>query len=169
MMAMKRLILIASVLAATLSANSRLAFSSLVAAWPPVAHDVSAELHRDSVARWFTTAAECSVDPSSAKFGSAEFGNSAHSRFGGALKEQTGTQPEHWFMRTDPGMTGVDATYIGPEELYPGFRHAELKPFGESGFNTFQRQLDNWGLPPGKTQLWWYNEHGIIGSSGTNW
>jgi hypothetical protein len=61
----KRLILIASVLAATLTANSRPAFSSPVACGPLVAHDVSAELHRDSVARWFTTAAECFDAPSS--------------------------------------------------------------------------------------------------------
>jgi hypothetical protein len=72
-------------------------------------------------------------------------------------------------MRTDPGMTGVDATYVGPKNSYPGFQHAELKPYSPSGFNAFQRQLDNWSLPPGETQLWWYNEHGIIGSSGTNW
>ncbi len=113
-------------------------------------------------------ALECEKAASRAKFGSAELGNYAHSRFEQALLEQTGTKPKHWFMRTRPGMTGVDATYRGPEELFPGFRHAELKPLSRSGFNTFQRQLNRWALPE-DTQLWWYNEHAIIGSSGTNW
>jgi len=77
---MKRLLLIASVLAATLSANSRPAFSSLVACGPPVAHDVSAELHRASIAVWSTTAAECfdapSGLPSGANFAQKTFSES---------------------------------------------------------------------------------------------
>jgi hypothetical protein len=69
-------------------------------------------------------------------------------------------------MRTDPGITGVDAEYIGDPAKNPGFNFAELKPHTQNGFDTFLEQLDAWRLPPGQTQLWFYNEHGIIGSSG---
>jgi hypothetical protein len=33
-------------------------------------------------------------------------------------------------MNTAPGLTGVDAGYIGPPETNPGFNYAELKPVG---------------------------------------
>ena len=99
-------------------------------------------------------------------FSNANFGNAIHQRFRDALTQQTGTQRGDWLMRTRPGQKGVDATYIGPASRDPGFKHAELKPNSPGSISTFGDQLSNWDLPPGKTELWLYNEGGIIGSSG---
>ncbi len=89
-----------------------------------------------------------------------------HQNFEKALCDQTGTRPEDWIMRTAPGKTGVDATYIGPKATNPGFRYAELKPFSQNGVDEFRASVDAWGLPTGETQLWFYNPWGIIGQSG---
>jgi hypothetical protein len=102
-------------------------------------------------------------------FADADFGTDVHQGFQDALVEQTGTLPEDWEMRTKPGLTGVDAEYVGPRSTNPGFKYAELKPYSDNGFSVFQKQLDNWNLPPGKTQLWFYNKNGIIGASGLNY
>jgi hypothetical protein len=81
----------------------------------------------------------------------------------------TGTKTEDWDMRTGPGENGVDATYVGPASTDPGFENAELKPYSQSGIDSFGDQLENWeGLTPGQTQLFFYNNGGIIGSSGFN-
>jgi RHS repeat-associated protein len=101
-------------------------------------------------------------------FSTPAFGIEIHQNFPNALVEQTGTVPTDWIFQTAPGAKGVDASYIGPDVRYPGFEHAELKPYSQSGYNTFQYQLNNWNLPAGKTQLWWYNPSGTIGSSGLN-
>jgi hypothetical protein len=98
-------------------------------------------------------------------------GTSIHQRFHRELVAQTGTRMNDWAVRTAPGINGVDATYIGPQSRYPGFDHAELKPFSSNGYETFNEQLDSWqaaGLI-GDVQLWWYNQFGVIGSSGWNW
>jgi hypothetical protein len=70
-------------------------------------------------------------------------------------------------MRTRPGQTGIDAEYVGPADRNPGFKYAELKPYTESGYNEFLRQLENWNLAPGQTSFWAYNPAGIIGFTGT--
>jgi hypothetical protein len=101
-------------------------------------------------------------------FSNPALGTEIHQRFEETLLRQTGTKATDWRIRTAPGMKGVDATYIGPKSSYPGFTHAELKPLTQNGFFTFLRQLSNWALPNGKTQLWFYNEQSIIGSSGIN-
>jgi hypothetical protein len=106
--------------------------------------------------------------PKKTGFSNAKLGNAMHGRFEDALTKQTGTLPEDWFMRTKPGQTGVDATYIGPRSRYPGFRYAELKPYSPGTIPTFGNQLGNWNLTPGLTQLWFYNQNGVIGSSGFN-
>jgi hypothetical protein len=69
-------------------------------------------------------------------------------------------------MQVAPGETGVDATYVGPASRNPGFDFAELKPNSPYSLGTFGDQMDKWDLPLGKTQLWFYNEGGVIGSTG---
>jgi hypothetical protein len=101
-------------------------------------------------------------------FSNIDFGNKIHGKFEKVLMEQTGTKKGDWFMRTKPGQTGIDAEYIGPPSKNPGFDYAELKPHSPGSVGTFGSQLDRWGLPNGKTQLWYYNHGGIIGSSGFN-
>lgn len=71
-------------------------------------------------------------------------------------------------MRTRPGQTGVDAEYIGPKSRNPGFDYAELNSHSPGSIGTLGNQLGNWNLAPGKTQLWFYNTGGVIGSSGFN-
>jgi YD repeat-containing protein len=105
----------------------------------------------------------------SARNEAAEFGTKVHQNFQQALMEQTGTNARDWRMQTAPGQTGVDATYIGPDERNPGFDFAELKPANSaSAMSDFQAQMNSWGLPEGRTQLWLYSKSGAIGSSGTN-
>ncbi len=99
-------------------------------------------------------------------FSNGNFGNAVHARFRDALTQQTRTRSGDWLMRTRPGQTGVDATYIGPASRNPGFNYAELKPNTPGSVYTLGNQLGNWNLPPGQTELWLYNETGIIGSSG---
>jgi hypothetical protein len=68
-------------------------------------------------------------------------------------------------------MKGIDAEYIGPPSRNPAFKFAELKPYSDNGFDALLGQLSRWiqrGLR-GKTQLWFYDEAGIIGSSGLNY
>jgi hypothetical protein len=105
-----------------------------------------------------------------AAFSNPHFGNQTHSKFEKALTEQTGTTADDWIVRTQPGQTGVDATYIGSKARYPGFAYAELKPLTANGFKEFTRQLDKWQLTVGETALWFYNRAGIIGRAiGENW
>ncbi len=59
------LLVLAPATTATLSANSRLEFSSLDASSRQVEADVTATLHRDCGRCWLRSAAECSVAPSS--------------------------------------------------------------------------------------------------------
>jgi hypothetical protein len=99
-------------------------------------------------------------------FSNPGFGQEVHQRFQDLLAEQTHTSPDDWFMRTAPGMNGVDAEYIGPASSNPGFKYAELKPYSGNGVDTFFDQLFNWRLPPEETSLWFYNPHGVIGWSG---
>jgi hypothetical protein len=104
-----------------------------------------------------------------AGFSNPTFGQEVHQNFLDALTEQTSTAPSDWLMRTGPGLNGVDAEFMGQADLNPGFTFAELKPYTQYGFDTFMNQLDSWSLPQGQTQLWFYNENGIIGSSGFNY
>jgi RHS repeat-associated protein len=106
--------------------------------------------------------------PTAKGFSNADFGNQIHDRFSDALTKQTGTRPTDWRMSTRPGQTGVDAEYIGPPTRHPGFNYAELKPHSPGSVETFGAQLGRWDLPPGQTQLWFYNEAGVIGSTGFN-
>jgi len=103
-------------------------------------------------------------------FSNFEYGNSVHQEFAAALTRQTGTKLDDWIVRTRPGATGVDATYVGPPHRYPGFTNAELKPATYPGFEQFTYQLDNWiqtgHVTEGTTELWFYNQAGIIGTSG---
>jgi RHS repeat-associated protein len=101
-------------------------------------------------------------------FSNGNFGNAVHAKFLDALVALTGTRQADWLMQTAPGQNGVDATYIGPEETDPGFTYAELKPYTPYSMPRFFEQLDRWNLPPGKTQLFYYNPQGVIGSSGFN-
>jgi len=71
-------------------------------------------------------------------------------------------------MRTAPGLGGVDATYIGPPELNPGFNYAELKPMNYPD-NAVGCQIGRWGLPEGETSIFWYNRNGIIGQTLGRW
>ena len=91
-------------------------------------------------------------------------GQEMHGEFLKALLDATGTTRSDWFMTTDSGLTGIDATYLpGPAgESYPGFTYAELKPLTLSGVRTFLNQLDAWGKPLGGTQLWFYDRTGAI-------
>jgi hypothetical protein len=100
--------------------------------------------------------------------GPCAFGTEIHQNFEEVLTQQTGTIPEDWIMRTDPGIKGIDAEYVGPAERYPGFDYAELKP-ANSNIPRFTNQLDNWGLPKGQASLWWYSKGGVIGNTGTTW
>ena len=104
-----------------------------------------------------------------AGFSTTSFGIETHQKFTNALIDQTGTKLKDWQFNTAPSAIGVDATYFGPKSRSPGFKYAELKPYTQSGYNTFQDQLNAWNLPAGQTQLWWYNPGGIIGSSGLNY
>jgi hypothetical protein len=96
-------------------------------------------------------------------------GKAAHDKFEDELVRQTNTRKGDWFMRTARGVNGVDATYRGPVGRNPGFKYAELKPYSQNGYDTFQKQMDNWRLPEGKTQLWFYDQQGNIFSSGINY
>ena len=69
-------------------------------------------------------------------------------------------------MRTAPGLRGIDATFKGDMSRFPGFKYAELKPYSQSTLRRFGEQLDRWGLPNGETELFFYNQGGVIGSSG---
>jgi hypothetical protein len=100
-------------------------------------------------------------------FSNIDVGMSAHQNFESALTALTKTRSTDWRMRTSVGQVGVDATYIGPRHRRPGFWHAELKPNTYSGYSTFLNQLGRWNIR-GETQLFFYNEQGIIGSSGYN-
>ena len=102
-------------------------------------------------------------------FSDPELGGAAHEAFDIPLMEKTGTEPGDWQLRTGPGETGVDATYIGPKSCHPGYDHAELKPYTDNGYLQFQKQLNRWQLPPGKTRLWFYDEHGNYWDSGINY
>ena len=97
-----------------------------------------------------------------------QFGNQVHQYFGVVLQALTNTGPGDWIMNTAPGVTGVDAIYIGPPETNPGFNYAELKPVGYSD-NAVGCQIGNWGLPEGETGIFWYNESGIIGGTLGRW
>jgi len=106
-------------------------------------------------------------------FSNSRFGQSMHDRFEDILMTDTkANKPGDWLMRTRPGQTGVDATYVGPRSRYPGFDHAELKPLSPGSIGTFGNQLGNQGnnpnWPPGSVQLWLYNQRGDIYSSGFN-
>jgi hypothetical protein len=101
-------------------------------------------------------------------FSNFKLGQSAHEDFQSALNRLYNTESEDWLMRTSPGQNGIDATYIGPENNNPGFNFAELKPYSQSGIDSFGDQLEDWGLPKNQTQLFFYNKGGIIGSSGFN-
>lgn len=101
-------------------------------------------------------------------FGTTEFGNAVHEQFEQVLTEQTGTQEADWIMKTSPGQTGVDATYVGPASRYPGFSYAELKPMGSSS-TAVGNQISNWGLPQGQPSIWWYNRNGVIGQTLGRW
>ena len=103
-----------------------------------------------------------------AGFSNFTLGQATHSSFEDALNALYGTQQGDWRMLTAPGETGVDARFVGPASRYPGFTYAELKPYSQSGIDTFGDQLENWQLTPGQTQLFFYNRNGIIGSSGFN-
>ena len=100
--------------------------------------------------------------------GTTTFGNEVHQKFESVLIEQTNTEPGDWFMRTAPGQRGVDATYVGPASRNPGFDYAELKPFGYSN-TAVGNQIGRWGLPQGRTSIWWYNRSGIIGQTRGVW
>ena len=63
------------------------------------------------------------------------------------LTALTGTDAGDWIMRTAPGLTGVDAEFVGALARNPGFTYAELKPLSQNGFDTFLKQLNAWGLP----------------------
>lgn len=105
----------------------------------------------------------------SCKFGSAEFGQMMHDKFGVFLKEFTGKIPKD--IRTDIGRTGVDASYKYMVQLrdqmgrFAGsFTHAELKPESMSGLATFMSQMRSWkanGMP-GSVGLFLYDPTGII-------
>ena len=85
------------------------------------------------------------------------------------LMEETGTKPGDWKFRVAAGQNGVDATWTGKAGgEYPGFEHAELKPATDSGFNTFQRQVDNW-QNDGQTRLFGYDQNGNIFDTGRNY
>ena len=101
-------------------------------------------------------------------FSNFNLAQQSHSLLETTLEALTGTKPGDWRMETGPGENGVDATYIGPESRNPGFGFAELKPYSQSGIDTFGDQLESWQLPAGQTQLFFYNAGGIIGSSGFN-
>ena len=96
--------------------------------------------------------------------GTCRFGNEVHQNFQQVLVDQTGTAPEDWLMRTNPGQNGVDATYIGDPANNPGFSYAELKPVGYPD-TAVGNQVSRWALPEGKTSIWWYNNNGIIGQT----
>ncbi len=93
-------------------------------------------------------------------------GIQVHQNFEEALNALHDTRPGDWLMKTAPRQTGVDATYIGPTTRYPGVQYAELKPYSQNTLDTFGNQLQNWGLPQGQTELFFYNRSGVIGSSG---
>ena len=57
-------------------------------------------------------------------FSNPTLGTKVHQGFEEALTGQTGTTRADWIIRTKPGKTGVDATYIGPQSLNRGFQHA---------------------------------------------
>jgi hypothetical protein len=102
-------------------------------------------------------------------FSNPDFGTEVHRRFESELIKQTGTLIGDWRMRTGPHQTGVDAQYIGPLSRDPGFKYAELKPLTRHSFMEFLKQLDKWQFPTGQTQLWFYNEQGVIGTTGYNY
>jgi hypothetical protein len=102
-------------------------------------------------------------------FGSAEYGQMMHDKFLKELIRQTGTRKSDWLMRTDPGLTGVDATYVGQGCRNPGFLYAELKPYSLSGYNRFLSQLDRWNLPAKTTTLWMYDAAGKIARTVGSW
>ncbi len=95
-------------------------------------------------------------------FGTAAFGTAMHAQFGEVLLEQTGTAAEDWIFAA-PNAPGVDATYLGSENL--GFNAAELKPFGFD-MNAVGNQIGSFANQPGATSVWWYNSNGIIGDTG---
>ena len=108
-------------------------------------------------------------------FGSKEFGDMQHASFGDNLKAFTNTRIR--VDRTGKRHTGVDVTFResvrglkGVDGKIPGaVRHAELKPWPESGLATFQKQLENWranGLK-GNVGLFMYKENGDLFFRGT--
>jgi hypothetical protein len=99
-------------------------------------------------------------------FSFGALGQELHGNFLDALTNATGAKPEDWFMQTDRGLTGMDATYLGNANI--GFAYADLKPLTLSGVRSFLNQIDRWSLPNGPTQLWFYDRNSIIGSTGIN-
>ena len=99
-------------------------------------------------------------------FSNGNLGTEAHANFESALNTLYDTRPRDWRMRTALGQKGVDATYIGPPSRSPGFIHAELKPYSQGSIGTLGNQLGPWNLPAGQTELFFYNQGGVIGSSG---
>jgi RHS repeat-associated protein len=105
-------------------------------------------------------------DNAPAGFSNGNLAQQAHDNFQQALNDLYGTQSADWRMATAPGQTGVDATYVGPASRNPGFSFGELKPYSANSLGTFGNQLGHWGLPGGQTELFFYNNSGVIGSSG---
>ena len=92
--------------------------------------------------------------------GNCSTGNAVHQTFRDFLTDLTGTDPAEWIMRTDPGMTGVDAQYVGQADI--GFKFAELKPDSIWSLERFANQLEAWGLPKNSVALFRYNSSTLI-------
>jgi hypothetical protein len=99
-------------------------------------------------------------------FSNGNMGNAAHAKFESALHDLYGTINGDWDMQTAPGLTGVDATFVGDMSRSPGFKYAELKPYSKWSLRKFGEQIGRWGLPEGETELFFYNQGGVIGPSG---
>ena len=107
-------------------------------------------------------------------FGSAEFGQEMHDRFGRHL---TGMGYTVIVDRTSRGLNGVDITFKNSvrnargfdNRIAAAFKHAELKPMTPSGFATFEKQLENWRADklPGNVGLFMCDETGAIVFVGT--
>jgi hypothetical protein len=97
------------------------------------------------------------------KPGTTLFGDDMHDRIGRLIADK---YPGLEFdIRTRPGQTGVDITLLSnkPEDIARvGFQRAEIKPLSESGYRTYQRQVENWGYTPDQVKPITYDARGNV-------
>ena len=96
--------------------------------------------------------------PSDLVPGTTTFGQAMHEEIGDWLKQQ---YPDTEFiLNTGSGQTGVDVTFRGGDPT--GWDYLEIKPQTSSGLQSFNNQLNKWGLSSDNTVALTYDYNGNL-------